>query len=284
MAAGLFAAAVGAGSLALADRPAASQLPLEPFREAGSSVTAAYEGWYRKPDGSVAFLVGYFNRNTVQTLDIPVGPENRIEPGGPDLGQPTHFLPRRNWGVFSIDGPPGFEDYRNKKLTWILVANGQTTQVPFSLDPLWEVEPYRDAAQGNTPPVLKFQADGPPHQGPPSGFAAMLEATAGAPLTLTVWASDDAQVDPDRVERADRPPVSVFWSKFRGPGEVTFADARPKVDLADQGKTRTTATFSEAGEYILRLQANDISGEGGGGFQCCWTNAHVRVNVTPASQ
>ncbi len=40
-----------------------------------------------------------------------------------------------------------------------------------------------------------------------------------------------------------------------------------------------TATFSDPGEYMLRVQANDESGEGGGGFQCCWTNAYVKVTV-----
>ena len=70
-----------------------SPLPLSnAIREKGSSVTGAYEGWYRNKDGSVSLLVGYFNRNTKQELDIPIGPNNRIEPGGPDQGQPTHFL------------------------------------------------------------------------------------------------------------------------------------------------------------------------------------------------
>ena len=32
-------------------------------------------------DGTRSFLVGYLNRNTRQELDIPVGPNNRIEPG-----------------------------------------------------------------------------------------------------------------------------------------------------------------------------------------------------------
>ena len=40
-----------------------------------------------------------------------------------------------------------------------------------------------------------------------------------------------------------------------------------------------TATFSAAGDYMLRVQANDESGEGGGGFQCCWTNTYVKVTV-----
>ena len=69
-----------------------AQLPLEPARDSGQSVTPAYEGWFKNPDGTLSLLVGYFNRNRKQTLDIPVGPNNRIEPGGPDQGQPTHFL------------------------------------------------------------------------------------------------------------------------------------------------------------------------------------------------
>ena len=104
-----------------------SPLPLsQPIRERGSSVTGAYEGWYRNKDGSVSLLVGYFNRNTKQELDIPVGPNNRIEPGGPDQGQPTHFLTSRQWGVFSVKVPA---DFGSKKLTWTLVANGQTNTV-----------------------------------------------------------------------------------------------------------------------------------------------------------
>src|SRR5258706_5094328 len=73
------------------------QLPLEPLHNAGQGVTAAYEGWFKNPDGTFTLLFGYYNRNLRQELDIPVGPNNRIEPSGPDQGQPTHFLPRREW-------------------------------------------------------------------------------------------------------------------------------------------------------------------------------------------
>src|SRR5918997_6211179 len=121
----------------------AGQLPLEPAKDAGLGVTAAYEGWFKDRDGSVHLLVGYFNRNHKQTIDIPIGADNRIEPGGPDHGQPTHFLPRRQWGVFTIAVP---KDFGDKKLTWTLVANGQTTSIPLGLNPLYEVEPYKDAA------------------------------------------------------------------------------------------------------------------------------------------
>ena len=44
-------------------------------------------------------------------------------------------------------------------------------------------------------------------------------------------------------------------------------------------EAKTTATFSAPGTYWLRAQVNDSSGNGGGGDQCCWTTAHVVVNV-----
>jgi hypothetical protein len=262
---------------------AAGQLPLEPVKESGQSVTGAFEGWYQNADGTFTLLVGYFNRNQKQTFDIPVGPSNRIEPGGPDQGQPTHFLPRRQWGVFTITVP---KDFGDKKLTWTIVANGQPTSIPLHLNPLWVVEPFKDAGIGNTPPVLRFAPDARPYQGPPAGMAESLTARISEPLILNVWVSDDRIRAPEAVARLEippgdrpaQPPITVSWSKFRGPGAVTFDKPRPVVDEAD-GKASTSATFAAPGEYILRVQVNDTTGEGGRGFQCCWTNAHVKVSV-----
>jgi len=50
---------------------------------------------------------------------------------------------------------------------------------------------------------------------------------------------------------------------------------------AFRGKSSTTAIFSEPGDYVLHIVANDFSGEGGGGFQCCWTTSQMRVSVRP---
>ena len=255
---------------------APTQLPFEPIKDTGQSVTGAFEGWYQNPDGTYNLLVGYFNRNQKQILDIPVGPNNRIEPGGPDQGQPTHFLPRRQWGVFVVTVP---KDFGKNKLTWTLVANGQTTVIPMPLDPLWVVEPFKDAGIGNTPPAVRFEAAGAPHQGPPKGITASYSTTLSTPLTLTVWVTDDGIRAPEAARRPGRL-VTVAWSTFRGPAEVTFDKAAPVIDEKTSSAT-TAVTFTTPGEYILRVQANDATGDGGGGFQCCWTNAHVRVTVSP---
>jgi hypothetical protein len=271
----LLVAAFGLGSSVFLG---ARQLPLQPARESGQSITAAFEGWYQNADGSYTLLVGYFNRNLKETLDIPVGPNNRIEPGGPDQGQPTHFLPRRQWGVFTIKVP---KDFGDKRLTWTIVANGQTTVVPVGVVKGYQVEPFKEVAQGNEPPRIQFDAKGPVFSGPPVGIAATLTGTVGQPLTLDATATDGSENDPDlNPIQLKQPPIVVVWTKFRGPGTVTFSSARPTVEKG--GKTSTTATFSTPGEYILRAQVNDRSGDGGGGFQCCWTNAHVKVTITGA--
>jgi hypothetical protein len=220
-----------------------------------------------------------------QELDIPIGVNNRIDPGGPDQGQPTHFLLHRQWGVFTITVP---QDFGSNQLTWTLTANGVTTAVPGSLNALWELAPYRDA-NGNTPPFVGFAAAGPFVQGPRGQSTSLMTALPN-PVNLVLWVADDASVVPGAT-RPKTPAVSITWSKFRGPGSVTFASDKPAVENADfpappatafQGKAATTATFSEPGEYVLRAQANDWSGEGGRGFQCCWSNAQVKVTVKPA--
>lgn len=272
-------AALVSGCTLIGPGPVSAQLlPMDAIKEHGEAVTAAYEGWFWTPDKKKALLVGFWNRNTKQVLDIPVGPNNRVEPGGPDLGQPTHFEPRRGWGTFTIILPDNFSD--KDKVTWTLTANGKTTTIPMGLNIDYIIEPYRETGMGNTPPVLKFEPNGKTFTGPPFGIALEKTATVNTPLELTVFASDDGIEDPRFPGRGAKP-LNVRWIVHRLPegGTVKFSEDRPKVDKEADGKASTTATFSAPGEYMLRAQGTDLSGEGGGGFQCCWTSALVKVTV-----
>jgi len=105
----------------------AQTLPFEPTHESGASVTGAFEGWFKNNDGSFSLVLGYFNRNTKQVIDLPVGPNNRIEPGGPDQGEPTHFLIGRQWGMFTIKVPA---DFGKNKLTWTINGRSLLTAKP----------------------------------------------------------------------------------------------------------------------------------------------------------
>ena len=53
---------------------------------------------------------------------MPIGPNNRIEPGGPDMGQPSHFEPGRKTGMFLVKVPkdvqpegPSHLDHRRQR-------------------------------------------------------------------------------------------------------------------------------------------------------------------------
>jgi hypothetical protein len=268
-----------AGALAGGVFVSASQIQIpEPRRGSGDSVTGAFEGWYYNPDGSRAFLVGYYNRNSRQEFDIPIGPNNHIDPSpNGDLGQPTHFLPGRQWGMFTVQAPRDFKP--TDQYTWTLVANGQSMVIPFRLRPDYVMSPFSEIAVGNTPPAIRFDESGKSIQGP----IAML----GLPLPVTLWATDDMKYTNGTSAplTRERPAVTLRWSKYRGPGAVTFDKINPTVEkIAGEGapfsgKATVNAKFAEAGDYVLHVSANDYSGDGGGGFGCCWTTGLVKVTV-----
>jgi hypothetical protein len=295
-------------------QPNRAPLPLEPLGSSGQAIFPAFEGWGPHKDGSIVLLLGYYNRNKSQTLDLPIGPNNRIDPGGPDFGQPTHFEPSQHHGVFAIRVP---KDFGSKKLTWTLTANGQTTSVAFWTNPAYWIDFFEHAASGNRPPVIKFAPNGPELTGPPLGVAQTLTAAVGQAVPLKLWASDAPALRKGAEEElaalrargsrnpapppaivggqvigggrgaggaASEPPdIVVLWRLHRAPGNVTFDP--PRVGLHTKGDPKvfveaaTTARFDTPGEYIVRAQVNDDSGDGGGGDQCCWTTAHIKVLV-----
>ena len=104
----------------------------------GQSVQPAYEGWTKNPDGSRSMWFGYLNRNWEETPDIPTGANNGFGAGSEDLGQPTHFLPRRQAFVFKVNVPADWPADRD--LIWTLTANGTTLKAFGSLWPVWEID------------------------------------------------------------------------------------------------------------------------------------------------
>jgi hypothetical protein len=157
----------------------------------GQNIAPAYEGWEQDPDGSRWFVFGYMNRNWVEELNLPPGPENSIMPGGPDLGQPTHFLPRRNRFVFRVAVPKNFTE--KDEMIWTLTAHGvtekawATLRADYLLDNVVKASETGALGAGTSSPEVR--ANIPPTvtvQGPKT-----LTVRVGAPLTLTALVKDD---------------------------------------------------------------------------------------------
>jgi len=89
----------------------------------GQGVQPIFEGWAYNPDGSRSMYFGYINRNYVETPAIPIGPDNKLEPGAPDQGQPTVFGTRIHRQVFSVMVP---KDWGKKELVWSVTVRGET--------------------------------------------------------------------------------------------------------------------------------------------------------------
>jgi hypothetical protein len=244
----------------------------------GQSVSPSFEGWYKNADGTYTLSFGYLNRNFKEQPDIPIGPNNKFSPGPEDRGQPTHFMPRRVFGAFAVVVPKDFANDKNNRLTWTITVHGQTVSIPGHLRPEWEIDALKEATSGNRPPVLKFASTGPEGHGP-LGVAGTMTATVGRPAPLEIHVSDDMVRKPEAQGRQGGPQLGVAWTKFRGPGTVSFGADVPKIE---GGKASTTVTFGAPGQYVLRAHAWDDSGRYAVGFQCCWTNGFMKVDVAPA--
>ena len=251
-----------------------AQVPLAPVTPSGGTATPAFEGWYRNPDGSYSISFGYFNRNASEVLEIPVGPDNFVSPGEANQGQPTFFYPRRNWGVFAVRVPADFGD--KQKVVWTLKVRGRTFTIPGSLREEWQIDALEgEAGSNNTPPALKFGPAGPEARGP-AGVTVERTATVGKPITIDVVVKDDGAGTTAR----GGSPVLLAWFTHQGPAAVTFGTPTARLSPTG-GTTSTTATFSQPGDYILRVRANDSDIPTAGHAQCCWTNAFVKVRVAP---
>lgn len=275
----------------------------------GETVSPAYEGWWPNDDGSFTMFFGYMNPNWAEEFDVPVGPANTIEPGGPDQGQPTHFYPRRNMFLFTIRVP---KDFGTKELIWTLTTHGRTEKAYASLKSDYQIDPQtistevggdggslRDELRTNKPPELTVEGE------------KTRTVKVGQPLALAVVARDPDNLPARRPDRADaaateavvyRTPASTVmssgpglrfsWMVFRGQAStVTFSPEQMKTwtdsrvysnspwsppffipEPPPGGRWTAQATFSAPGTFVLRGVASDGS---------LFTYENVTVTVTP---
>ena len=234
----------------------------------GQNVAPAFEGWERNPDGTISMVFGYLNRNYEEEVDIPIGPNNRLDLGGDDRGQPTHFYPRRQRFVFRVVVPGDWD--KNRRLQWTLTSRGRTDVAKGWLQPEWELNPgviSENAGggvleEGNQPPSIK-------------GSSAQA-FTMGSPGTVTVSATDDGlpkpivrrsttNATPDaaaanadvNLRRRRAEGLRIRWIQYRGPGKVTFDPPNVPAVYGKPVDLTSKVSFSAPGTYLLRAIAGD---------------------------
>jgi hypothetical protein len=245
----------------------------------GQDITPAFDGWEANPDGTFNLCFGYFNRNWDEELDIPIGPNNNVEPGGPDQGQPTHFFPRRNRYVFRVKVP---KDFGNKEIVWTLTHQGKTHRTYGTLKPEYitdnELQQFdigdfghnNERLRANKRPVVRVEGE------------TTRTVKVGEPLTLTATANDDGIPPPipapiRLVGRHGAWGLRVAWFVYRGPAKHVafdpeqfkiFPDYRANTNspwtpgwsappLPSDGKFPVKVTFRAPGTYVVRVQAHD---------------------------
>jgi hypothetical protein len=156
----------------------------------GQDVSPAFEGWEQNADGSFNLVFGYMNRNWQEEIDVPVGPDNNIMPGGPDQGQPTHLLPRRNRFMFRVHVP---KDFGEKEVVWSLTTHGKVNKAYATLRTDYRIENIdimsETGALGAGTSNPEIRADKPPVI-EVEGMR-QLTVKVGQPLTLTATVTDD---------------------------------------------------------------------------------------------
>ena len=260
----LLAASAGAQVTPFSERVFNEQV----LRRSGQPVIPLFEGYYPNPDGTYEICFGYFNLNTEEDVDIPLGPDNMIEPAEFDGMQPTHFdrVPaanyRRHFCVFTVNVPA---DFGEREVRWTLNTHGEAITTPGKVLLSYFLDEPNSGGRGIIAPVLRFEEDGPEFKGRTGFTGERLTVAVGDPLTLSVWVDH-----PD-----DR--SWVAWTLHQGAGRVTFAESEMWVPKAE-GVSTTTARFGEPGEYLIRVQAID-SPTSSFEFHCCWTNGYIPVTV-----
>jgi hypothetical protein len=290
------AAALTAGSLYAQLPSHLRDFPLADLKSKGDLVAPYFDGWIRNEDGSVTMIFGFMNRNREEVVDVPLGPNNYIEPAQFDGVQPTHFpiydrggfRGIRERGAFAVTVPA---DMKGTEVVWTLKHAGKSYSIPGRATSASYEMSYAERALGSLGPAIRFDVNGEESVTREGIYAPRVMATVGKPVTLSAFAQDRGVRENYEVERLIYP-VGTEWIHHQGPREPSFETAaitgRERDEQGEEGDSdgwtvvQTQATFWEPGEYVVRLRVDNFAApDSGFDYQCCWSNAYVPVTVEP---
>jgi hypothetical protein len=281
------------GSLEAQVPPHLRGYPLSTLQKSGDLVAPFFDGWVANEDGSVLMVFGFMNRNTEELVDIPLGPNNYIEPAMFDGMQPSHFpvYNRRGFqgirerGAFAVTVPANMA---GTEVVWTLKHAGYEYSVPGRATSTAYEMSRAIRARGSLSPAIRFDRSGPESIDREGITADRVTTSVGTPVTLSALVQD-------RGERMDYDvrsllfPVGATWIWHQGPADIEFSNEMSQVEAQGDegggdgwGMARTQATFTEPGDYVVRLRVDNFqASDSRFDNQCCWSNAYVPVTVTP---
>ena len=271
--------------------------PLTQRKASGDLIAPMFNGWIANGDGSVTMVFGFANKNLKEIVDIPLGANNNIQPAQFDGVQPTHFpvYSRRGFvgqqerGVFAVTVPA---DMAGTEVVWSLKHNGFEYSVPGRATSAAYEMSRLPRAEGSLSPAIRFDVNGAESTDREGIVASRIMASVGKPVTLTAYAQDRGEREEYNLQSEF--PLGSEWILHQGPAMPEFETAaitgrerggeNAMSSDSDNGwtKVKTQATFSEPGDYIIRLRVDNFSApDSQFDNQCCWSNAYVPVTVKP---
>jgi len=286
--------------------PALAQLPenLRDFPLAtrgskGESVAPFFNGWIKNDDGSITMIFGFANQNREATVDVPLGPNNFIEPEKYDGVQPTHFPTYSRGGFVGIQERGAFAirvpaEEADTEVVWTLTSGGQTWSVPGRATSTAYEMSNGERALGSLKPAIRFSMSGPESASVEGIYAPRITTSVGDSVTLTAFVQDRGNRADYEDNKMLNYPLGTEWLLHQGPAEPEFSQARisGRERARDGGESgasgnngweevTTQATFNEPGDYIVRLRVDNFQApDSQFDNVCCWANGYVPVTVT----
>ena len=275
----------------------ARDYPLGTRSKTGEIVAPMFNGWIANEDGSTTLIFGFANQNREATVDVPLGPNNKLEPAQFQGAQPTHFpvYSRRGFvgiqerGAFGVTVPA---DMAGTEVIWTLTSGGNTYSIPGrATSAAYELSAGISAA-GSLRPAIRFSEDGAESVNEVGIYAEPKTVKVGQALTLSALMQDRGERDgyADVLPYYD---LGTFWAMHQGPAEPEIetpeipgsvrAENNPSdPNINEWTEVSTQVTFPEPGNYIIRLRVDNFEApDSQFDNVCCYSNAYFPVTVNP---
>jgi hypothetical protein len=271
--------------------------PLSTRGTTGEIVAPMFNGWIANEDGSTTMIFGFANQNRTATVDVPLGPNNKLEPAQLQGAQPTHFpvYSRRGFvgiqerGAFGVTVPA---DMAGTEVIWTLTSGGNTYSIPGRATSAAYELSAGISASGSLRPAIRFSEGGPESVNEVGIYAEPKTVKVGQALTLSALMQDRGERDgyADVVPYYD---LGTFWVMHQGPAEPEIetpeiagsvrAENNPiDPNINEWTEVSTQVTFPEPGNYIIRLRVDNFEApDSQFDNVCCYSNAYFPVTVNP---